>query len=48
VLSFGREGELRTIEDPGADTLPYGVAIATGALAWWFWGQGFTNWLLGR
>ncbi len=47
LLSFGREGELRAIEDPGAETLPYGLAIASGALVWWFWGPRFTGWLVG-
>ena len=47
LLSFGRVGELRTIEDPGAETLPYGIAIASGAMAWWFWGARFTSWLGG-
>ena len=35
---FRRGDELRTIESPGAVTVPYGVAIAAGAIAWWFWG----------
>ena len=39
-ITFRRAGaaEERTIESPGAVTVPYGVAIAVGAIAWWFWG----------
>ena len=37
-VTFGRKGEGRTLESPGAVAVPYGVAIATGAVAWWFWG----------
>lgn len=38
LVTFRREGETRTIESPGAITVPYGIAIALGAIAWWFWG----------
>jgi prepilin peptidase CpaA len=38
LLTFGRGGELRTLESSGAQRIPYGVAIAAGSLAWWFWG----------
>ena len=31
-------GPVRTLESPGAVKVPYGVAIALGAVAWWFWG----------
>jgi prepilin peptidase CpaA len=37
-LTLGRSGERRTVESPGAVTVPYGVAIATGSIVWWFWG----------
>ncbi|HEU4828766.1 MAG TPA: A24 family peptidase [Gemmatimonadales bacterium] len=37
-VSFGRRGEGRTLESPGALAVPYGLAIATGAVIWWFWG----------
>ena len=37
-VTFNRTTEMRTIESPGAVTVPYGVAIAAGAIAWWFWG----------
>jgi prepilin peptidase CpaA len=29
-------GRLRTLESPGALTIPYGVPIAVGTLFWWF------------
>lgn len=35
---FRRSPEPRTVESPGAVTVPYGVAISLGALLWWFWG----------
>ena len=35
---FGRAGVTPTIESPEAMTVPYGVAIAVGSLAWWFYG----------
>src|SRR5262245_56635177 len=35
---FGRAGITPTIATPEAMTVPYGVAIAVGALAWWFYG----------
>jgi prepilin peptidase CpaA len=34
-----REGEVRTLDSPGALTIPYAVPIAAGTLMWWF-GQG--------
>lgn len=37
-VTFKRAEEPRTIESPGAVTVPYGVAISMGAIAWWFWG----------
>jgi prepilin peptidase CpaA len=37
--SLGRVGQLRTLESPGALTIPYGVPIAVGTLFWWF-GEG--------
>jgi prepilin peptidase CpaA len=37
-ITFRRAGEAPTLESPGAVTVPYGVAIALGAIAWWFWG----------
>lgn len=37
-LTLGRSGERRSLESPGAVTVPYGVAIATGSIVWWFWG----------
>ena len=36
--TLGRAGSARTLESPGAVKVPYGVAIAAGAIAWWFWG----------
>ena len=36
--TLGRAGAARTLESPGAVKVPYGVAIAAGAIAWWFWG----------
>lgn len=36
--TFGRSGEERTVHSPGAVTVPYGIAIATGSIVWWFWG----------
>ena len=35
----GRMGQLRTLDTPGALTMPYGVPIALGTLIWWF-GEG--------
>ena len=35
-LLLGRFGLAPTIDSPRALTLPYGVAIAAGALLWWF------------
>lgn len=37
--TLGRTGELRTLDSPGALTIPYGVPIALGTLFWWF-GEG--------
>jgi prepilin peptidase CpaA len=37
-LTLGRRGRRIGLASPGAVTVPYGVAIATGSLAWWFWG----------
>jgi prepilin peptidase CpaA len=31
-------GPAPSLETPGAVKVPYGVAIALGAIAWWFWG----------
>ena len=36
LLTFGRYVERVTLATPGAQTLPYGVAIAIGGLAAWF------------
>ena len=36
LLTLGRYGERVTLSTPGAQTLPYGVAIAIGGLAAWF------------
>jgi prepilin peptidase CpaA len=36
LLTLGRYGERVTLATPGAQTLPYGVAIAIGGLAAWF------------
>jgi len=35
---FGGGREAPRIGSAGALTIPYGVAIAVGALGWWFWG----------
>src|SRR5690606_32818626 len=35
-LTLGRAGERRTLASPGAITVPYGVAIAVGAVTGWF------------
>jgi prepilin peptidase CpaA len=37
--TLGRTGELRTLDSPGALTIPYGVPIAVGTLFCWF-GEG--------
>ena len=38
-ITLGRAGAgPRTLESPGAVAVPYGVAIALGAIVWWFWG----------
>ena len=36
AATLGRHGALRTIEDANAQTIPYGVAIAVGAVLAWF------------
>ena len=38
LLTFGRAGSRPTIESPGVATIPYGVPMALGAIAWWFFG----------
>ncbi len=35
LATFGRRGKRRTLEDPEAEAVPYGVAIAAGALGAW-------------
>jgi len=35
---LGRRGANRSFATVGALTIPYGIAIATGALLWWFAG----------
>ena len=40
--TFGRRGRRLALAMPGAITIPYGVAIAVGALMWWFWGARFS------
>lgn len=40
LMLFGRFGVGLTLESPEAITIPYGVAIAVGSLAWWFTGAG--------
>ena len=37
-VRFRRTADPKTVKSPGAVTVPYGVAIAAGALVWWFWG----------
>ncbi len=34
--TFGRRGANRSFASVGALTIPYGIAIAAGALLWWF------------
>jgi prepilin peptidase CpaA len=36
TVTLGRHGHRTTIEDPDAQTIPYGVAIAAGTVAAWF------------
>ncbi len=36
--TFGHRGRRVALAMPGAITIPYGVAIAIGAVMWWFWG----------
>lgn len=39
IVTFGRIGDRRTLEMPGAVTIPYGVAVAAGAVwGWLTWG----------
>jgi prepilin peptidase CpaA len=38
LATFGRAGRRQALAMPGAVTIPYGVAIAGGAIMWWFWG----------
>jgi prepilin peptidase CpaA len=40
LLTFGRQGERLTLQDPGAMAAPFGVAIAAGALIAWFGSAG--------
>ncbi len=37
-VTFGRRGANRSFTTVGALTIPYGIAIAAGALLWWFAG----------
>ncbi len=37
--TLGRKGAQRSLSSPGAVSIPYGVAIALGAIGWWFWGE---------
>jgi Flp pilus assembly protein protease CpaA len=37
--TLGNKGVQRSLATPGAVSIPYGVAIALGAMAWWFWGE---------
>ena len=36
LITLGRAGRRNTLDTPGAQAVPYGVAIAAGALAAWF------------
>jgi len=36
LVTFGRLGSRRSLDMPGAHTVPYGVAIAAGTVAAWF------------
>jgi prepilin peptidase CpaA len=36
TITLGRHGERMGLDTPGAHSVPYGVAIAAGALATWF------------
>jgi prepilin peptidase CpaA len=36
LITLGRHGERLGLDTPGAHSVPYGVAIAAGALATWF------------
>ena len=35
---FARAGVAARWQTPGTMSVPYGIAIAIGTLAWWFWG----------
>jgi prepilin peptidase CpaA len=37
-LTVGWRGNRPTVESAGGMTIPYGLAIAVGAVLWWFWG----------
>ena len=37
IVTFGRMGTRRTLRDPEAQTIPYGVAIAAGAILAWLY-----------
>jgi prepilin peptidase CpaA len=37
-VTMGSKGAQRSLSTPGAVSIPYGVAIALGAIVWWFWG----------
>jgi hypothetical protein len=37
-ITFGKSGQRRTLESPGAIAVPYGVAISAGSILRWFWG----------
>jgi prepilin peptidase CpaA len=37
-LRLGRRGADASTPAPSAATIPYGLAIAIGAVVWWFWG----------
>lgn len=38
LVTLGRAGSRPTISSPGVATIPYGVPMALGAIAWWFFG----------
>ncbi len=40
-LSFGRSGRRIALDSPGVTAIPYGVPLAFGSLAWWFFGGRF-------
>jgi prepilin peptidase CpaA len=37
-VTLGRSGIRQSVAEAGAVTIPYGVPIAVGAVAWWFFG----------